>query len=179
MTGDIAKSRLKTLLKSKDSAFIYHCHNHYMSPIGFEEEPVNHSDVFDKNSECPEYLDWIIIGDTSRKYQQLHCIKWEDINIDLSLKYPDYLNVRRLDKGIQQNGYKKSVEKNLHCLIHFKRLASDPLICVDQRLVVAVTEGGGEESLDRDNLEDLLWNLCWSCIVKCLFEFYMIRLFLV
>ena len=137
LTGQVAKERLQILLKSKDSSFIYHCTNHYFCPIGYEREPINHSGIFYENPEegyLEEFLDWFIIADCSRKYQQFHCIRWDDIDKDLNLKCPDFLNVRHLDRGVQQNGYKKKAEKNLHCIIHLKKLHSDPFIYSDLRL---------------------------------------------
>lgn len=129
ITSKLAKDRLQTLLRSKDSAFIYHCYNHYCCPIGFEREPSSPTNIYFKTTETgadEEFMDWFIIGDPSRKYQQFHCVKWEDIDKDLSTKSPDYLNIRNLDRGIQQNSYNKKAERNLHCLIHFKKHESDP-----------------------------------------------------
>ena len=100
-----------------------------MSPIGFEREPLNCLDIYAKSSNHSQYLDWILIGDSSRKYHQIHCVKWQDIDTDLNLKYPNYINIRRLDKGILQKGCKEGFEIN--CLIHFKKLNSDPFVCID------------------------------------------------
>ena len=35
-----ALEKLKEGLKSENRAYIYHCYNHYMCPIGFEDTPV-------------------------------------------------------------------------------------------------------------------------------------------
>lgn len=131
ITGKSAKNNLQTLLKSKESAFIYHCSNHYCCPIGFEREPVSHNEIYTENKDANqsgEFLDWFMIADTSRKHQQFHCIKWENIDKDLNMKSPDFINVRHLEKGIQQNGYKKKAEKNMHCIIQSKKLDTDPFV---------------------------------------------------
>jgi hypothetical protein len=39
VTSRQALDELKTGLSDSSKAFIYHCHNHYMCPIGFEETP--------------------------------------------------------------------------------------------------------------------------------------------
>ncbi len=133
LIGNMAKQRLQTLLKTKDSAFIYHCYNHYCCPIGYEREPISADNIYYNNSldENQEFLDWIIIADTSRKYQQFHCVKWEDIERDLNCKSPEYLNIRHLERGVQQNSYSKKAEKNLHCLMLFKKLQNETFFFSD------------------------------------------------
>lgn len=39
VTDDMAWNLLKKGLKDTNTAFIYHCHNHYFCPIGYEETP--------------------------------------------------------------------------------------------------------------------------------------------
>ena len=46
--------------------------------------------------------------------------RWEDIDIDLSSQNPDFYDIRRLHKGIQQRNTKKK-GGNLHCIIAFQR----------------------------------------------------------
>ena len=168
-TGDNAKVRLKRLLHSQYVSFIYHCYNHYCCPVGYEQEPFNQSQIF----ECESYkdelvssifletnsstqipsattVDWIFVADTSRKYPSMHCIKWDDIELDLNTRSPEYLNIRHLDRGIQilgaqtkdsskikvdfNNDLSKASsldkkrggqERNLHCIIQFKRVTSE------------------------------------------------------
>jgi len=114
-----AKESFKTLLKSKNNAFIYHCHNHYCCPIGFELEPVEPSQIFEANQ--TEFVEWILVADTSKKYPCFHCVKWEDMNKDLNMKYPEYLNIRQLDKGVQMLDKNKKAGGNIHCLMIFKK----------------------------------------------------------
>ncbi len=45
VTQETARENLKKQLKSKDTAFIYHCYNHYCCPIGFECEPTASSNI--------------------------------------------------------------------------------------------------------------------------------------
>lgn len=98
------------------------------------------------------FIDWILISDTSRKYPCFHCVKWEDIDKDLSLKSPEFLNIRHLERGVQTrvanndptkqnsndqtqpkepkkstndnccNKNKQIGEKNLHCIIKFEKI---------------------------------------------------------
>lgn len=46
ITESEAKESFKTLLRTKNHAFIYHCHNHYCCPIGYESEPMEPSENF-------------------------------------------------------------------------------------------------------------------------------------
>ena len=41
-----ALNNLKEGLKSESRAYIYHCYNHYMCPIGYEETPTKPNQVY-------------------------------------------------------------------------------------------------------------------------------------
>ncbi len=43
--------KLKFTLKSEKIALIYHCYNHYICPVGYEESPINPEDIFKKKEE--------------------------------------------------------------------------------------------------------------------------------
>ena len=127
MTSQIANQRLECLLHSKNVAFIYHCYNHYICPVGYENEPQNCTDILNSQESKDGYLKWIILADTSRKYPSFHCVKWEDIDKDLNTKSPEFLNIRHLERGVQireckqnSNGKSKSSSGNLHCIIKFE-----------------------------------------------------------
>ena len=81
-TADEALLDLKNGLQSHNKAYIYHCTNHYMCPIGFEDN-------------------FILIGDCSGAYPTFHMSKWEDIVTDLSVLLPDFLNIRVPLAGVQ------------------------------------------------------------------------------
>ncbi len=125
LDGKSAKDILEKLLHTDDHAFIYHCYNHYFCPIGYEREPQNAKKIYENVVDDTDFTDTILIADTSKKYQSIHCVKWDDIEKDLNLKSPEYLNVRRLDLGIQIKKLKNkdllNTERNLHCIIQFKR----------------------------------------------------------
>ena len=121
----MARENLESLLHSDDYAFIYHCYNHYCCPIGYEKEPVENKKIYKSDDSNTEYSDFILVADTSRKYESIHCFKWEDIDKDLNMKSPESFNIRRPDLGIllkKKASTTNNNEKNLHCIIQFKRL---------------------------------------------------------
>lgn len=149
LTSKMALERLQTLLKSKNHAFIYHCYNHYFCPIGFELEPKCQESVYQNNTSTSEagneFTEWLFVAETSRKYPGLHCFKWEDVERDLTTRSPDFLNIRKLDKGIQTKAERSRTDidesitpladndrpprvkkegRNLHCLIMFQSFDS-------------------------------------------------------
>lgn len=133
VTSQLALERLHTLLKSKHHAFIYHCYNHYFCPVGFEREPTSQERIYyspslsssttnytkttteSSSSEAAaaevaadEFVEWILVAETSRKYPAFHCFKWEDIERDLSSRSPEYVNIRKLERGVQKRGAAKT-----------------------------------------------------------------------
>ncbi len=147
MTKQKAKKLLKEGLKDKNVAFIYHCHNHYMTPIGFEDSPLNaeyaYADVPEDelqeeeaklinesvmDNDAAEDADvvntkgvrtWILVGDSSKTNKSIHCIKFDDIAKDLSLESPNYLNIRHLEYGVMQRKTKSS--GNINCIMAFHK----------------------------------------------------------
>jgi hypothetical protein len=109
LTSEAARERLFKQLKWKNAAFIYHCYNHYCCPVGYEREPVDKRRVYsdESGSDKDEFVDWLLIADTSRKYPCFHCVKWSDVNTDLNTRYPEYLNIRHLERGVESRGDKK------------------------------------------------------------------------
>lgn len=131
VTSGMALERLRTLLKSKNHAFIYHCYNHYFCPVGFEREPSSQERIYNHNytysnttsttttttttsitntSTIPTdpdlFIEWILVAETSRKYPAFHCFKWDDIDRDLCSRSPEYVNIRKLERGVQKRGTK-------------------------------------------------------------------------
>lgn len=161
MTSRLAVDRLKNLLKSKNHAFIYHCYNHYCCPMGFELEPQNRETIYSSSSSSKnddEFIEWLLIAETSRKYPTFHSIKWDDIDRDLSTRSPDFINIRKLDKGVQTRASKPTTSsttettaetsnntettedkpprvrkdgRNLHCFIMFQSFDDEQLLDLD------------------------------------------------
>lgn len=50
-TPKTAWKALKTGLADSNKAYIYHCFNHYMCPVGFEEMPIEKHNVFRRDLE--------------------------------------------------------------------------------------------------------------------------------
>ena len=114
-------------LKSDNKAYIYHCYNHYFCPIGFEMTPSKPYHAYQEDlSKIEELETWFIIGEVSKCYPPMHVFKWRDILLDLNQAFPKFLNIRKLDLGIQEKTSQcfKTGSKaggNLHCIIEFER----------------------------------------------------------
>ncbi|XP_063967103.1 uncharacterized protein LOC129279628 [Lytechinus pictus] len=121
-TSDEGLHLLQQGLKDSNMAFIYHCHNHYFCPIGYENVPLKAVDAYRDPLRSNEVETWILIGDPSRKHPGIHCFKWEDVSTDLNCQSPDYLNIRKLHLGVQQRRTKRT-GGNLHCIMAFCRSA--------------------------------------------------------
>ena len=74
-----ALNKLRQGLQSTNCAYVYHCYNHYMNPVGYEVEPGN---------------DWVIIGDISHNHSVFHTRRWDDIAADIECEYHSFVNIR-------------------------------------------------------------------------------------
>jgi hypothetical protein len=145
MTKQKAKQMLKEGLRNKNCGFIYHCHNHYMVPIGFEDSPLNAEFAYapipqeERDEEEKISLDeatmdndeaedadvinnrgvrtWIMVGDSSKTNRAIHCIKFDDIAKDLSAENPKYYNIRHLEYGVMTR--KGKTGGNINCIMAF------------------------------------------------------------
>ena len=124
-----AFSELKEGLKNKNKAYIYHCFNHYMCPIGFELAPLMGFDAYKPIEDInPNDLDaFLIIGEASKAYPIFHVIKWNDVALDIDQQNPNYFNIRKPQMGIQAKTSESLVSgnklgQNLHCLIEFESI---------------------------------------------------------
>lgn len=132
MNGTRALAETLSVLKATDRALIYHCNNHYMVPTGFDiSESAAERAYFVSDGAAPaeaalldEETTWIFIGDSSKTSRPLHCVRWADIRKDIELQSPQFLNIRKLELGVQKRKTKK-VGGNLHCLMLFCRV-DDP-----------------------------------------------------
>lgn len=86
---------LKAGLQSDNKAYIYHCYNHYMCPIGFEQVPTMPTDAYKPNEEISEFKEWIIIGEISKCYPIFHIKPWEEIYTDIDCAFPRFYNIRK------------------------------------------------------------------------------------
>lgn len=87
-----ASQIMKKELKEKHVAYIYHCYNHYMVPIGYEETFDNAIYAYEDAPENAEKRVWLICGDSSKTNRNLQCVKFSDIEKDLSIPLPKYFN---------------------------------------------------------------------------------------
>lgn len=94
-----AKEEMKSGIKDKKVAFIYHCYNHYMVPIGYEESSEMQSQIYEKDIEKTNT--WFLIGDNSRLQEPVECVKFSDIEKDLKQEGPKFFNIRHPERGIQ------------------------------------------------------------------------------
>lgn len=86
ITHDIDRHKALDLLcsglKSANKAYIYHCWNHYMCPVGYELTPTHPYDAYSTTNESLTEP-WIIIGEVSKCYPVFHVKKWQDIATDI------------------------------------------------------------------------------------------------
>ena len=126
-----ALNLLKEGLQSCNTAFIYHCYNHYMCPIGFEVTPeypeLAYTDAKTLTPYGGQYPanTWILIGDTSRKHQTIHSRLWEDIVLDLNCESPYHYDIRKPHLGIFK-GPRPRVEPDSLAMRNAAALYEDP-----------------------------------------------------
>ncbi|XP_012938977.1 uncharacterized protein LOC101846143 isoform X2 [Aplysia californica] len=121
VTSEMALEKLKEGLKDPNTTFVYHCHNHYFCPIGYEETPVFCVDAYSGFLNPEAIESWILIGETSRKYPAIHCKLWDEISTDLHCESPNFINIRQSWKGVMQRNTSKKPGGNLHCIMTFQR----------------------------------------------------------
>ena len=124
-TPKTAWKSLKAGLHNSNKAYIYHCYNHYMCPVGYEEMPVEKHNVFKKDLELGKDTDaWLVLADQSKCQPTFTSLKWSDVMRDLTTEHPEYLDVRKLYRGIQtkENNEPHKKGKNCHCIMEFSAL---------------------------------------------------------
>ncbi len=95
---------------------------------------------------------WILFGDTSKASSSLHCVKWSDIKLDISLQAPNYGNIRHLEQGIQKRRRSKHSGSNLHCFMVFASDRDDPLVQeIFNKLGASKSESASNSSSDGDS----------------------------
>ena len=98
--SETAMEELMTGLKNERKGYIYHCYNHYMCPIGFENTPLLPFDAYKKKEEIELFRNWIIVGEISKMYPVFHTIDWEEIYTDINCQFPDFVNIRKKGSGV-------------------------------------------------------------------------------
>ena len=121
-TPKTAWKALKAGLANSNRAYVYHCYNHYMCPVGFEEQPLEKHTVFKKDLEHGKDTEpWMIVADQAKPQPTFTCLKWSTVLQDLNMENPEFLDVRNLHRGVQ---VKENIEphkrgKNCHCILEF------------------------------------------------------------
>ncbi|EGR29601.1 immunoglobulin-like variable motif protein, putative [Ichthyophthirius multifiliis] len=122
-----ALSRLEEGLRNENMTFIYHAHDHYFCPVGYEICPQRPVDAYNKLDEINQNeLDhWIFIGEPSKRYPAFHIKLWSEIVKDISTGNPYYYNIRHPEKGIMERKgeiYKtKKAGTSINCIMAFQK----------------------------------------------------------
>lgn len=99
---------VKAALRDPHCALIYHCHNHYMVPVGFQEIPHAQVDFLKPSVPASSCDTTIFIGEVSRgRHEAVYARKWEHIVKDLECKSPFFFNIRHPEQGVQRREPKK------------------------------------------------------------------------
>lgn len=112
MSPDEAQTRFRETLRNPHAAVVYHCHNHYMVPVGYQMIPRHQSDCYKPHVGDDASEMTVFIGEVSRgKHPAMHAVKWKDIVADLSTVLPEYVNIRHAELGVQVRHRKPAAAK--------------------------------------------------------------------
>ena len=94
--------------------------------MGYESTPIRPFQAFANRNEILEFEEWIILGEISKLNGGLMMKKWNDINTDINCQFPEYFNIRKINKGVELKKGKEFKEGkwlggNMHCIIEFSR----------------------------------------------------------
>ena len=79
-TPKTAWDALKLGIQNPNRAYIYHCYNHYMCPVGYEEMPLEKPNVYRKGLvHGKETQSWVVLADQSKCQPTFTCLKWDDV----------------------------------------------------------------------------------------------------
>jgi hypothetical protein len=153
VSGEDAKELLKATLRNPCAAVVYHCHNHYMVPVGFQDVPFAPYDFYKPVVKASDCDTTIYIGEVSRgKHACMHVKKWRDIDTDIQTQFPSFFNIRQSEKGVQNRGEKcKRVGGNLHCLLCFRKDVVEENI--DQFLIADDKDEDPREEADEEPVD--------------------------
>ncbi|KEG11239.1 Basic immunoglobulin-like variable motif-containing protein [Trypanosoma grayi] len=114
-SAEEALQELKRVLRDPHAAVVYHCHNHYMVPIGYQEIPRAQTDFYAKDVPEEDSETTVFIGEVSRgRHDAMYARRWSEIVKDLMCRSPQFYNIRRPELGIQTRAPKKkrNADKN-------------------------------------------------------------------
>ncbi|CAD8142554.1 unnamed protein product [Paramecium pentaurelia] len=146
---DVALQKLTAGLKTDKVSFIYHAYDHYFCPIGYECTPNKQVEAFVDEIDYNDCQYWIIIAEPAKPYPMFTVRKWVDIAQDLELKYPQYMNIRKMDEGIKNYKYEKGVSQ--HCIMAFERIDPKPKKIIEKKEKPIINE---EVHLEKTNQLD-------------------------
>ncbi|KPA83648.1 hypothetical protein ABB37_01915 [Leptomonas pyrrhocoris] len=103
-----ALAAVKAALRDPHCALVYHCHNHYMVPIGYQDIPHAQTDFLQPDVPETSCDTTIFIGEVSRgRHEAMYARKWAEVVKDLECKSPFYFNIRHPEQGVQRREPKK------------------------------------------------------------------------
>ncbi|CAG9568849.1 conserved hypothetical protein [Leishmania major strain Friedlin] len=109
-----ALAAVKAALRDPHCALIYHCYNHYMVPIGYQDIPLAQTDFLKPDVPESNCDTTIFIGEVSRgRHEAMYARKWSQIVKDIECKSPFFFNIRHPEQGVQRRGPKKSCKEGV------------------------------------------------------------------
>ncbi|KAG5486711.1 hypothetical protein LSCM1_07965 [Leishmania martiniquensis] len=107
-----ALTAVKAALRDPHCALIYHCYNHYMVPIGYQDIPLAQTDFLKPAVPESSCETTIFVGEVSRgRHEALYARKWSQIVKDIECKSPFFFNIRHPEQGVQRREPKKKLTK--------------------------------------------------------------------
>lgn len=120
ITPDAARGALWDALRDPCAAVVYHCHNHYMVPIGFTEKPRARVDVYAPSLPPSAVEPSVIIAEVSGTKNVFHVKKWDDVATDIDCQAPYWFNIREAEAGVRKREKCRRPGGNLHCFLLFR-----------------------------------------------------------
>ncbi|CBZ23535.1 conserved hypothetical protein [Leishmania mexicana MHOM/GT/2001/U1103] len=103
-----ALAAVKAALRDPHCALIYHCYNHYMVPIGYQDIPLAQTDFLKPTVAESNCDTTIFIGEVSRgRNEAMYARKWSQIVKDIECKSPFFFNIRHPEQGVQRREPRK------------------------------------------------------------------------
>ncbi|KAK7201478.1 hypothetical protein NESM_000210900 [Novymonas esmeraldas] len=104
-----ALAAVKAALRDPHCALIYHCYNHYMVPIGYQDIPLAQTDFLMPSVADSSCETTIFIGEVSRgRHDAMYARRWSQIVTDIECRSPHYFNIRHPEQGVQRRVPKKA-----------------------------------------------------------------------
>eukprot|EP00761_Pharyngomonas_kirbyi_P014546 gb/GECH01014576.1/.p1 GENE.gb/GECH01014576.1/~~gb/GECH01014576.1/.p1 ORF type:complete len:466 (+),score=90.73 gb/GECH01014576.1/:1-1398(+) len=119
---------LKDGLGSRNVAFIYHCKNHYLLVIGYQDSPMTQEKAFTTELNGIDYERWILLGEISKNFPPIMCVKWSDVAKDITLQSPYYFNIRHPERGVREREKAKDIGGNTNCILKFEKGSASKIV---------------------------------------------------